>query len=334
MRREHYRSPDDFHARIGELAHEAVAGLDDAPTLVAFPEAIALPLAFTTLGVGDAPTVRAAALAAIGQRPWRLGRLALRARRLGPSLLWLLSAHEVFTAYTNAFRAAAAATGATIVAGSAFLPRIDREPARGIYLADPPVRNVSFAFGPGGSSLGARAKVHLMPSERRAGIAPAPWQDLQPVRTPVGAIGIAVCLDAFHAGVLDRLDGLGAQVVVQPSANHAPWDRPWPADKRLTEGEAWLRYGLRAQVQGRLHARIGVNPMLVGRFMDLAPRGRSNIVAAVESHPGHAVEGWPGVVALAPHPDREAFVRATLEVPGPGGSGASPAAPAPLEAAG
>lgn len=339
MQPEHYRSADAFHARIGALAREAVAGLDDAPTLLAFPEAIALPLAFTLGGMDRAAmsgaaapaTTLAAAWQTVRTRPGRLASLAFATRRVGPSLLFLLAAERVFDAWIHAFRDAARDARATIVAGTAFLPWVEREPARGLHVADSRVHNVSCVLGPQGTLLGRRAKRYLMPRERAAGVAPAPWHDVQPVHTPVGSLGVTVCLDAFYDGIVERLDGLGATILVQPSANHAAWTRPWPADPRVSEGEAWLRHGLRRQVQGRLHARIGLNPMLVGRVMDLAPQGRSSIVADAGAYPGHAVDGHEGVVALAPAPDREAFVRATLDVPGPPGSreGREPAQPPP-----
>jgi predicted amidohydrolase len=136
--------------------------------------------------------------------------------------------------------------------------------------------------------------------------------------TPVGRVAVAVCLDAWYHHVLERLDGLGAQIVVQPSANDAPWRRPWPPDPRRTEEDAWLELGLRAGVQERCSLRYGVNPMLVGDLPPLAPRGRSAIVARVAGDAVGGVAGWgPGLLALAPHDDREAVV--AVDVPHPEG---------------
>lgn len=317
MRPAHYQSEDAFYDRIQALAQEAVAGSDGAPTLIAFPEAIGLPLAFGRAGVLAAGSVRGASWAAVRSHAARLVGAAWRHRRVGPSLFFLLDAETVFEAYTTAFGNAARATGATIVAGTAFLPGVEREAARDVHVADPAVRNVAFTFGPGGKLLGRTGKTYLMPQEAASGLVPAPLDALQPVDTPVGRIGVAVCLDAFYEGVVDRLDGLAASIVVQPSANHAPWDRRWPHDPGLSEGEAWWRHGLREGIQQREHLQIGVNPMLVGEVLDLAPRGRSSIVVNRRFHPDHQAEGWPGLVAAAPTPDREAYVRATLELKDP-----------------
>ena len=120
---------------------------------------------------------------------------------------------------------------------------------------------------------------------------------------------------AFLRGVIDTLDGRGAEVVVQPSADHAPWDRRWPADPDLSEGEAWLTSGLRHTIQDRRSIRYGVNPMLVGDVFDLHPRGRSSVVANLRYHPGALLEGYEGVLALVETSDREEVVQATVELP-------------------
>ena len=324
MRPEHYASADAFATRIQELSREAVRSADGLPALIAFPEAIGLPLAFSFAGALGAGSVAEASRRAIRAHAGRLARRAWRHRRIGPSLCFLLDAERVFEAYTSAFHDAAVDTGATIVAGTAFLPHVEREAARGVHVADPRVRNVAFSFGPRGTVLGRTAKRYLTPDEVRAGLVGAPASALAPMETSVGRIGVAICLDAFYGSVIDRLDGLGTQIVVQPSANHAPWDRPWPPNPNYLEGEAWLRFGLRAAIQDREHIRVGVNPMLVGTVLDLEPRGRSTIVVNQRHLPGHAREGWEGVVAMAPTAHEGAFVRTTVELSGAAASTSQP----------
>ena len=328
MRAEHYASANAFAARILELTREAVRDAEGMPTLVAFPEAIGLPLTFAFAGVLDAASVAEASRGALRNHVGRLARCAWRHRRVGPSLWFLLDAERVFEAYSAAFRAAALDSGATIVAGSVFLPHVDREAARGVHVADPRVRNVAHVFGPRGTILGRTAKRYLMPDEARAGLVPASESALAPVHTPLGRIGTAICLDVFYESVIERLDGLSTEIVVQPSANHAPWDRPWPPDPSYREGEAWLRFGLRARIQDREHVRIGVNPMLVGSVLDLEPRGRSTIVVNERFFSGYEREGWKGVAAMAPTAHEQAFVRATFDL-----SGDADARPEPTGAA-
>ena len=319
----HYRSPEAFAAWILELSQQAVNGLDDAPKLLAFPETIGLPLLLTLGHYAEVSRHTRITRAALGllRQEWRdVLRAALRHRAFGPQALFVARSLPAYRAYVNAFAEAARRSGATIVAGSSFLPHIENEAARGLHVADGRVRNVAYTFSPTGSILGRSAKRYLTGGlESRLGLACAPAESLHVLETPVGRIGVAVCLDGFYSSVLETFDGLGADIIVQPSANYAPWTRRWPPDEAYSEGEAWLSLGLRALLRGRQSIRYGVNPMLVGGLFELRAEGRTSIVAnprylSVET------EGYGGVLALAQSYDREEIVRAVVELPEPRGS--------------
>ncbi|MEX2502836.1 MAG: nitrilase-related carbon-nitrogen hydrolase, partial [Trueperaceae bacterium] len=174
-------------------------------------------------------------------------------------------------------------------------------------------RNRALTFGPEGTLLGVSDKAFLDAGpESRIGLTPGRIEDLRPFGSPVGPVGVAICLDAFHDEVVGRLDGQGARILVQPSANLASWTRPWPPDPRLLEGEAWWRHGLPRALHARQHLRAGVNPMLVGSAFGLTPRGRSTIVVAGAA----GVDGLPdGIVAVAPSDDEAAIVRTVTTLP-------------------
>lgn len=317
-----YRSGDVFAERVVDLARAAVVGAP-GPALVAFPELVGLPLLATAAGAADA-LVRGLARAIFTgavRAPGRWATAALR-HRVGPlAALYAAFGPDAFALHRDAFAAAARASGATVVAGTAFLPTVAWEAARGTHVVDPRPRNVALVFAPNGALIGRAAKAHLTAGlERRVGLRPGRVEDLEVWRTDVGRLAVAVCLDGWYHHVLERFDGLGAEVVVQPSANDAPWRRPWPPDARRTEEDAWLGAGLRAGLQGRVSLRYGVNPMLVGDLPPLALRGRSAIVARAGAAPDAAVEGrWgPGLLALAPHDDEEAVV--AVDVPAPSGA--------------
>jgi len=322
MRLEHYRSPETFAAWVLELSERAVDGLDDVPKLLAFPETLGLPL-LLTLGhyaeVSRHTRVTGAALTLL-RLEWRsVLRVALRHRAFGPQALFVARALPAYRAYVGAFAAAARQTGATIVAGTSFLPHIELEAARGLHVADARVRNVAYTLAPTGSILGRSAKRYLTRGlESRLGLGRAAERP-HVLETPAGRVGVAVCLDGFYSSVLETLDGFGAEVVVQPSANYAPWTRRWPPDGAYTEGEAWLALGLRAGVRGRQNLRYGVNPTLVGGMFDLRAEGRSSIVANPRYLEGET-EGYGGVLALAASYDREEIVRAVVRLPEPRGS--------------
>ncbi|MFO7544788.1 MAG: nitrilase-related carbon-nitrogen hydrolase [Trueperaceae bacterium] len=322
-----YRSAAAFEAWVTGLARRAVQGAPPgAPRLVAFPEAIGLPLLFTPPpteqdghaeldAYAAAPDLGAAALRLL-RADWRaVLAAAWRHRVFGPSALYLTRAVPAYRAYATAFRAAARASDAVVVAGSAFLPEVEEEPARGVHVTRPWVHNVAATFSPSGALLGRSRKVFLTPgAESRAGLRRGRIEDLPVLDTPAGRVGVAVCLDGWYDGVVGALDGRGAQVVVQPSANDAAWERPWPPDRRLTEGEAWLQRGLRAGLQGRLNLRYGLNPMLVGDFAGFRPRGRSSILANAGATGVGATwaEGREGVLALARSADAEEVVTALV----------------------
>ena len=311
-----YETPERFKTRVLELTEAAVGGLDDVPKLIAFPETMGFPLILT---LGDFESVRGAksfgeAAFALAKRQWRTLLRVMMTQRLSPAAaMYHLRALPAYRAYRDAFAEAARFAGATVVAGTIFLPHLEEEASRGVHIAGRRVHNTAFTFGPTGRVLDRTHKVYLTPgAESRAGLTRASQNYIHAFETPVGRVGVAVCLDGFYGSVLERLDGLGVQIVVQPSANHAPWERPWPPNPALTEGEAWLRHGLRKGLQNRLHLRYGVNPMMVGEVLDLEPRGRSSLVANTRFHPTQC-EGLEGVLALAASAEEEEIVRAVVE---------------------
>ena len=318
LRLANYRSPEAFTAWILELSEHAVAGLDNAPKLLAFPETIGLPL-LLTLGnyaeVSRQTRVTGAALSLL-RRQWRsVLRAALSHRALGPRALFVARALPAYRAYAQAFSEAAQRTGATIVAGSSFLPYIEQEASRGLHVANGRVQNVAYTFAPTGTILGRSGKRYLTRGlESRLGLSRAPLSNMRVLHTLAGRIGVALCLDGFYSSVLEQLDGAGADVVVQPSANYAPWTRRWPPDETYSEGEAWLSLGLRAGVRNRQNIRYGVNPMLVGGLFELQAEGCSSIVANPRFTAAEA-GGYGGVLTLAHSYDQEEVVRAKVELP-------------------
>lgn len=299
-----YVSAASFRQKIMGLAEEAVAGLSDAPTLLAYPELIGFPLLLTLSGTKS--TLGASIKNVLSQHWCKMAKAAWQHRHVGLSIMYLPVALAAYSAYTSTFQEVAKTFKVTVVAGSSLLPEISHEPLQGMHIVSPSVYNTAFVFSPQGRLLGQTHKVHLTPGlESRMGLSRGRWQDLRVVYTPVGRVGVAICLDAFHDSVIGHLDGLGAQIVVQPSANHALWNRPWPGDTGLTEGQAWFRYGLSQTLQGSQSVRYGVNPMLTGDLWDLRFEGCSSILAVGSDK----VE----VIAQAPSV-RETWVRATVNM--------------------
>lgn len=315
-----YATPDAFARRVLDLAARAVAGAH-GPALVAFPELWALPLLATAAGVGDrlSEGLWAAARTLARRRGLHWTLLALRRRWRLSSAAYADLGVAAFALWTEAFGVAARATGATLVAGTGFFPTVAFEAARGLHVADARAHNVALVVAPSGAIVARASKVFLTEGlEQRVGLARGRLEDLPVVATPVGRVAVAVCLDGWYHHVLERLDGLGAQVLVQPSANAASWTRPWPPDRSVDEGGAWLGRGLRAGLVGRVNLRYGVNPMLVGELAPLALEGRSTVVVGAAA-PAPDDGAWTtehGVLGIAsgatdedvvfvdvPHPD-------------------------------
>jgi predicted amidohydrolase len=320
MALEHYLSEATFQQKIFSLMEQATAALPEGPTLVAFPEIIGLPLILTLGATQQEITSLPAAVRRLLRRRWQRV-ISVRS----PSVfrrLYAVNAVSAFDVYTRVFASASRTFGVTIVAGSIFLPTVDQEAARSLHIADYRPYNTAFTFAPTGRVLGRSHKIHLTPGlESQIGLSRGTLPELPVMYTPAGRVGVAICLDAFYTSVVDHLDGQGAQIVVQPSANHAPWSRPWPHETALTEGEAWLRYGLRQQLQARQNLHYGINPMLIGDLWGLVAEGRSSIVANTAYYPV-TTEGYAGLVAIAPNAASEEVVRVTLPSPARGVVGA------------
>jgi predicted amidohydrolase len=307
-----YESPEVFRQWILNLTEEATKGLPAAPTLTAFPEMIGFPLLLT---LADEKTLQDKTLTQALQRflkgHWlELIQHAIKHRHFSHSAAFLPSAVPAYLAYKNAFAEAAKTFGVTLVAGSSLLPHITEEASRGVHITNPKVYNSSFVFSPTGQLLGRSQKLYLTPGmESRLGLAQGRLSDLHAIQTPVGKIAVPICLDAFYTSVIDHLDGLGAEIVVMPSANPLLWDGRWAVNPTLSEGEAWMKYGLLQQLQNRLHIRYGVNPMLVGQVWDIAFEGCSSLVQKT-------LDGQTQLLARAKNATSSDFVRATVDVKG------------------
>lgn len=303
-----YGSEAAFNAWIDEQTRAALANRDPSePALVAFPELIGLPLLFYLNRKTDASTVRDAALELLRSN-WRVALdLSFTHRYFSVSNLILPRAVDMHRTLVAAFSLAAQRFDTHIVAGSSFLPVIDHEAATGEHIANPRVQNVSYLFTPSGRLLHRSAKLNLTGGiESSLGLSRE--TSVTSSRTVIGEITTLICYDAFFDSLVARADAFGASILVQPSANAAPWRGPWSADATKLEGQEWLARGLPALIQQRVNLRYGVNPMLVGTLFDLTFEGCSSI-SANTSLTGRAEP----ILALATRPNEFAIVSARVD---------------------
>jgi len=313
-----YLTADAFRQRVLSLVELAVAGLPASAgtaRVIAFPEVFSLPLLFW-LDTPDAVRRQRRAIDAAYQllkASWRDAfHCMLQQRLLSPAVLYHLRGPRVWPIYEQVFRDAARAAGAYVVAGSLFSPFIDWEPTRGYHVHGRGVYNLTAVFSPQGTLLARVPKLRLTPVELRSWLNAAQIAP-QVITTAIGKIAILICLDAFHEALVEQTDAAGAWLLIQPSANDARWDGPWPTDPRQVEGEVWLREGLAKKLVGRENLRYGINPMLNGSLYETHFDGRSSIAKGGD------------YLALAQRSTGDAIVRAEVQIDdliAPCGSGA------------
>jgi predicted amidohydrolase len=281
-------SADAYRLHLEKAAAMAVAtsGHADAHLLV-FPE-LAGHLALYALAppaAHRARTLGAALAASAVRRPFDVIR--------GVATTRLLDArHAVLAAlapdgerwWKSVFGPLARQLGVYIVAGSHL--RLG---------ADGALTNASLLFGPDGRLLSTTDKVNLVPGMEdgaRGALALSRGDSHVPiVETRLGSVATLICYDAFcepHTRT-ERFVAMGPRiaeraslaVVANPAANPWPWQGPWKFNEpgeNLVRAEQWHREGLCGSLAQTPFARFGITAHLVGKVLDLAFEGASEIV--------------------------------------------------------
>jgi hypothetical protein len=316
-----------FRALIGDLLEREVVAHPTAPTLVALPEHTGLlamlvgergATARERLAAGATVTDALTALAvAYGEQ---LGFYAGRFPQVTSpgQLLHLAVTDTVVRATVEVVGALAAEHGVWISVGTALA---DHEPVTGklaaelrapdvdtdhAYLAvDPRVRNRDLVLAPDGTLAASHAKAYLVPLERDPaglGLTAIGLDEVTVADLPIGRVASVISKDAWMPDVNDRLDQLGAQLLIQPEAydrwaDLAPVEGPdgaphrvlWPPDN-VQRGGWWM-------VQRHRSLRANVTPMLTGRLAELAFDGQPLVAVT-------APDGDPTLGLLGQPPDR------------------------------
>ena len=258
-RLEDYRSAEAFRERVLGVLRAVRQRAPKGDLMVVFPEDVGLGLIFTQdfERVQTAKTMVEAGLRLMER--YQINAFATEGGFAGATraLLRTLSPF-VERVYHEVFSEAARVGGAWVVAGSAPI-------AQGEC-----VHNVSYTYNPKGERVLVQRKINLVPLEQEAGLnlCPAP-RELPTVNTPVGKLGVLICLDGFYHELIDQHAKRGVRVIAMPSYNPLPWTKE--------EAQGW-ESGLLAGVQKHPDL-IGVNPMGVGGFFDVRAEGQSSIVA-------------------------------------------------------
>lgn len=260
-----YRSEQHLASRVDELLVSAKRRVQpNVPLLVVFPEDVGLGMLF----LDDYEAVKGCksiyeAAAVLSQRYALSIRRVMDSYKVSSTRAILLAlGKKLESRYRRLFSQAARKHGVTLVAGSAPLP--DSKRPGEVY-------NTCYVFDPRGRLILTQRKVHLIPLEQQEGmdLNAGKVEELRVVNTPVGRLGVAICLDGFHADVIETLVRQKARLIAQPSFNPLPWTPE--------QAESW-KTGLWQACQQHPEL-IGINPMMVGSlFDDVVIEGRSSIV--------------------------------------------------------
>jgi predicted amidohydrolase len=188
--------------------------------------------------------------------------------------------------------------------------RVDPDRRHAYVATSAGVRNRNLLFAPDGRLVAVQDKAYLVPLERDPegglGLEGAAVDRVGVADLPFGRLASVISKDAWMVDVNERLDQLGAQVLVQPEAFDR-WSRPdrgrtlvgeegegvegddlWPPDK-LQRGGWWM-------VQRHPSFRVNVTPVLLGSAGDLRFDGQPLIAVP-------APEGDPDLGLLGQSPD-------------------------------
>jgi predicted amidohydrolase len=319
--REVLASADVYRRHLEDAATRAVTAAGEADArLVVFPELaghLAL-LALAPPAAHRARTLGGALAAAAVRRPLDVLRGVASSRVLAPRPALLAAlAPDGERFWRAVFGPLARRLGAHVVAGSHL-----RLGARG------DLTNASLLFLPDGRCAAVTDKVNLVPGLEdgaAGGLGLARGViDVPIAETALGRVATLVCYDGFTSPhtTLERFEPVpprlvargGVTVVANPAANPWPWLASWPpptlaapASNHLTRAEQWQREGLPASLARHHFAHWGITAHLVGRVLDLAFEGTSEILQAGSP---------PQVLARAAHHDQGGHVVHLVDVEG------------------
>ncbi|WP_252274068.1 carbon-nitrogen hydrolase family protein [Pseudomonas subflava] len=299
-----YRSALHLHRKLAAYLDGAQRqGLLNAKTVVVLPEHIGTWL----VAVGEKREVFAARDLAEA-RVWLglshplelIGALLANqgTSRFSDALL-RMKAEQMAADYQSLFGGLAETYGVTIVAGSIVLP--DPRVEEGVLLVgDGPLYNVSLVFGNDGIPLGQPQRKVLPHRDEDSFTAAAADQALQVVTTPAGRLGVLIGTDSWRPESYAALVAQQVELLAVPAFLHGDshWNGVWPGTpsdlrsraSQLSEGEAWLRHSLPAQLP-QTPAAAGMTVFMRGQLWNLGSDGRSMAVTPdgprlVEEAPG------------------------------------------------
>ncbi len=172
--------------------------------------------------------------------------------------------YEVYVAVSSDFAPAELSQDPDAVAA---LSDPDLEEVESVYVAtEGAAYNWGLYFGPDGEEVGRVAKSYLVPAEEDLlDLTHGALEQARPVALPFARTGMVISKDAWMPGLLERLDVLGANLMLQPEAFSG-----WAVEE--FEGD-WLPDIVRqsgwAHTQRHAGFRHNITPCIKGNLLDL-----------------------------------------------------------------
>lgn len=289
-----YLNPDRFWGHLDALMAEALAERAGRPALVLLPEDIGtfLPLSRVP-GASTARTLEEALKGAARASPLGLLRGFIRRPRGLRSVLLGSLGDTAFGQYHPGMQALARRHDTYLAAGSLLVRQKTPPSPNTFHPEGQDVYNVAPVYDPSGSVIAVSHKVNLVPDlETSLGLRAA-RPNVSPFRVGPLTMAVLICFDACTRSHVSAsqprfqplwplCDAQGVDVLLQPSANPAPWHAPWPYGrdgKRRTEETAWSEAAVQASLARSDTARYALTSFLTLRLFDLTFEGESRIFA-------------------------------------------------------
>jgi predicted amidohydrolase len=309
-----YASEEQFYAKLaGYLEVARRAGWLNEKTILVFPEYIGtwLVAAGEKRAVYLAGTLTKAMQTLVLSnllpfaQVWLSAGLKAQAEDKVKFSLFRLKASRMADIYQAVFSRLAREFQVTIVAGSIVLPSPRVEQGT-LKIGQGPLTNCSLVYRPDGSAYRQVVRKVFPTRDEQPFTAAALLSELPLFETPAGRMALLICADSWYPATYETIRAGAPELVVVPSylAPDNIWSAPWegyngapaPGDVdirdvgRLTEGEAWLKYGLAGRLMSS-GARWGMNVFLRGRIWDLGSDGRTVVVHGGQVTTAQRVQG-------------------------------------------
>lgn len=297
MQANDYASATNFSTKLaGYLAAAQRENWFNSKTIVIFPEYIGTWLVAVNAhpSIFTAVTLEQAMKRMISRNLPRFGWTRLQAKGQDKTVdaLFRMKAATMADVYQSTFAQLAKRYNVTLVAGSIVLP--EPEVVNGhLQPTNGPLQNISLVFGNDGRVYPYIVRKIYMVNDEAPFTQAGNIADLPVFATPTGRLAVLICADSWYADVYEALAVKKPQIIAVPN-NQTPagcWTQPWPgynpgpppADVdqhdvgNLTEGEAWLKYGLAGRLSSA-GAKAGMHLFFHGRLWDVDADGHTIMV--------------------------------------------------------